>query len=166
MIENGRKLNCTKLSNTKQLKFESLQNESEGGAVKYKHFTQKFKSENVKLPENVSPDKIIVHRGHIKFNHSNHRQNTPSVAMDHVELHFNITNVFKDNSADGPYSAQHYIEYEELEIKNNSTISDRTLGNNNGGSTERMLSTGKAAKINNKKTKAKYINAPVYLIFT
>ncbi|KAG8273776.1 uncharacterized protein LOC124355099 isoform X2 [Homalodisca vitripennis] len=91
-----------------------------------------------------------------------------SVGMEHLELHFNITNVFEDNSDNRPFLTHHYVEYEgeELGEFENSNITDNVAASINVGIEEDTPGKNILKKKSySKKASDKALNAPVYLVF-
>uniref|UniRef100_A0A1B6MRB6 Uncharacterized protein n=1 Tax=Graphocephala atropunctata TaxID=36148 RepID=A0A1B6MRB6_9HEMI len=123
------------------------------------------------LSKTIRPNKF---RGELAIHNKSHGNitNASNLGMEHLELHFNITNVFEDNSDNHPYSAHHYVEYEgegegEEEGLDNANITDQAAATINLDTVQDTL--GKniiKKKSSSKKAIDKALNAPVYLVFT
>lgn len=176
-IENGRKLNCSKKSTLKQSKSSTNEKESSN---RFKSSTFEYESSdgfmyqqitdssnldkgNFQMTENNSLNETtLVKDDRDKNNHSKHEKAYPPVQSDHVELHFNITNVFEDCNSE-KNSGHHYMVYDDAKaLESNSNSEIVYLDNNQTKGTLNQENT----KISDKKTNGKSINAPVYVIFT
>lgn len=96
-------------------------------------------------------------KSHVKYNESGN--GSCSLGLEHVELHFNITNVFEDNSDSERMSAEQYLEYDEADNTTDTDIDTNSVtdGDNNNN-------THRAVGKSDKKSHGKSVNSPVYVI--
>lgn len=108
----------------------------------------------------------IPFKSHKKYNDSGisgYQNGSCNLGLEHVELHFNITNVFEDNSDSHPMSAQQYVDYEEESNNGTDTESESSLGLDQDNNTD---SVARAVGKLDKKSHGKSVNSPVYVIIT
>lgn len=104
-------------------------------------------------------------RSNGKFNDSLLSNGSCGLSLEHVELHFNITNVFEDNSENNADVAQQDLDYDEMIESTNGTDPDSLAMKRQNGSEKSAVVHSKSGSAD-KKPNEKGVNSPVYVIFT
>lgn len=106
-------------------------------------------------------------RSNGKLNESLLSNGSCDLSLEHVELHFNITNVFEDNSENNRDVAQQDLDYDEtVEAVNGTDPEAVVMQRLNGTEKSAVVRSKSQSAGTDKKPNEKGVNSPVYVIFT